>query len=105
MLPMVARRARRRRPHHRAGAVPVWSGDGRRGAGVAAGQAARAERFNRYREQGLGYLHMQSTRPQTLAYRLNDFAGGTARLDRREVRGVDRSGGGAPDQASTATGC
>ena len=32
----------------------------------------RAERFNRYRPTGLGYLHMQSTRPQTLAYSLND---------------------------------
>jgi epoxide hydrolase len=32
----------------------------------------RAERFNRYRAEGIGYLHMQSTRPQTLAYSLND---------------------------------
>ncbi|SDX60978.1 Pimeloyl-ACP methyl ester carboxylesterase [Amycolatopsis xylanica] len=33
---------------------------------------ARAEKFNFFREEGLGYLVMQSTRPQTLAYGLND---------------------------------
>jgi epoxide hydrolase len=33
---------------------------------------ARAERFNQLRAEGLGYLHMQATRPQTLAYSLND---------------------------------
>ncbi|MEV4083799.1 epoxide hydrolase, partial [Nonomuraea fuscirosea] len=33
---------------------------------------ARAERFNASREDGLGYLHLQSTRPRTLAYGLND---------------------------------
>ena len=32
----------------------------------------RAERFNAYRDDGLGYLQLQSTRPQTLAYLLND---------------------------------
>jgi pimeloyl-ACP methyl ester carboxylesterase len=32
----------------------------------------RAERFNRYQAEGLGYLHLQSTRPQTLAYSLTD---------------------------------
>jgi pimeloyl-ACP methyl ester carboxylesterase len=32
----------------------------------------RAERFNSYRESGIGYLHMQATRPQTLAYSLSD---------------------------------
>ena len=33
---------------------------------------ARAERFNRFQDDGLGYLHLQATRPQTLAYGLND---------------------------------
>jgi epoxide hydrolase len=33
---------------------------------------ARAERFNRFKEDGIGYLVLQSTRPQTLAYSLND---------------------------------
>jgi hypothetical protein len=32
----------------------------------------RAETFNRYLDDGLGYLIQQSTRPQTLAYGLND---------------------------------
>ena len=32
----------------------------------------RAERFNRYQAEDLGYLHLQSTRPQTLAYALTD---------------------------------
>ena len=32
----------------------------------------RAERFNADRVDGLGYLHLQATRPQTLAYSLND---------------------------------
>jgi hypothetical protein len=33
---------------------------------------ARAERFNQFQDDGLGYLHLQATRPQTLAYGLND---------------------------------
>ncbi|WP_040390428.1 epoxide hydrolase family protein [Catelliglobosispora koreensis] len=33
---------------------------------------ARAEQFNKFREDGIGYLAIQSTRPQTLAYALND---------------------------------
>jgi epoxide hydrolase len=41
-------------------------------AGLSAADAARAERFNRFRADGLGYLHLQATRPQTLAYSLND---------------------------------
>ncbi len=32
----------------------------------------RAARFNTFREDGTGYLAIQSTRPQTLAYALND---------------------------------
>lgn len=41
-------------------------------AGLTGLDQARAELFNRFREDGLGYLHMQATRPQTLAYALND---------------------------------
>jgi hypothetical protein len=33
---------------------------------------ARAERFNEFQANGLGYLHLQSSRPQTLAYALTD---------------------------------
>jgi pimeloyl-ACP methyl ester carboxylesterase len=40
--------------------------------GLSPADRARAERFNRFREDGTGYLVMQSTRPQTLAYSLND---------------------------------
>ena len=32
----------------------------------------RAERFNHFQRDGLGYLHLQATRPQTLAYALTD---------------------------------
>ncbi|MFB9890577.1 epoxide hydrolase family protein [Planobispora takensis] len=32
----------------------------------------RGERFNAFRAEGAGYLHVQATRPQTLAYALND---------------------------------
>ncbi|GAA1590634.1 epoxide hydrolase [Actinomadura kijaniata] len=36
----------------------------------------RAERFNAFREEGSGYLHIQATRPQTLGYLLNDSPAG-----------------------------
>jgi epoxide hydrolase len=41
-------------------------------AGLSEKDRLRAERFNTFRAEGLGYLHLQSTRPQTLAYGLND---------------------------------
>jgi pimeloyl-ACP methyl ester carboxylesterase len=40
--------------------------------GLSAADRARAMRFNTFRDEGLGYLTLQSTRPQTLAYSLND---------------------------------
>jgi epoxide hydrolase len=40
--------------------------------GLSASDRARAERFNQMMEDGFGYLVLQSTRPQTLAYSLND---------------------------------
>jgi pimeloyl-ACP methyl ester carboxylesterase len=40
--------------------------------GLSAADAVRAERFNKFRAEGLGYLHLQATRPQTLAYSLSD---------------------------------
>ncbi|MEV6282334.1 epoxide hydrolase [Kribbella sp. NPDC051770] len=36
----------------------------------------RAERFNNYLRDGLGYLTLQSTRPQTIGYALNDSPAG-----------------------------
>ena len=40
--------------------------------GLSEKDRVRAERFNAFRADGVGYLHMQATRPQTLAYGLND---------------------------------
>ena len=34
--------------------------------------AARAKRFNEIQQDGLGYLHLQATRPSTLAYSITD---------------------------------
>ena len=40
--------------------------------GLSDADRARGERFNAFQAEGLGYLHLQATRPQTLAYSLND---------------------------------
>ncbi|ANN19829.1 epoxide hydrolase [Amycolatopsis orientalis] len=40
--------------------------------GLSEKDRERGERFNRFQSDGLGYLHLQATRPQTLAYSLND---------------------------------
>jgi pimeloyl-ACP methyl ester carboxylesterase len=40
--------------------------------GLSEADQERARRFNRFQAEGLGYLHLQATRPQTLAYSLND---------------------------------
>jgi hypothetical protein len=40
--------------------------------GLSESDRARAERFNTMLDEGYGYLVLQSTRPQTLAYSLND---------------------------------
>jgi len=40
--------------------------------GLSASDRARTERFNQLMDEGFGYLVLQSTRPQTLAYLLND---------------------------------
>jgi pimeloyl-ACP methyl ester carboxylesterase len=44
--------------------------------GLPPADRARAVRFNEFRSEGIGYLHMQATRPQTLAYSLNDSPAG-----------------------------
>lgn len=41
-------------------------------AGLSESDTERAKRFNEMRTDGMGYLHLQATRPQTLAYSLND---------------------------------
>jgi len=40
--------------------------------GLSEADRVRAERFNALQQDGLGYLHLQATRPQTLGYALND---------------------------------
>ena len=40
--------------------------------GLAAAERERVERFNEFRSNGIGYLHMQATRPATIGYSLND---------------------------------
>jgi pimeloyl-ACP methyl ester carboxylesterase len=40
--------------------------------GLNEADTTRAERFNEFQRDGLGYLHLQSTRPSTLAYALTD---------------------------------
>jgi epoxide hydrolase len=40
--------------------------------GLSPADRARAERFNAFREDGTGYLSLQTTRPQTLAYAIHD---------------------------------
>jgi pimeloyl-ACP methyl ester carboxylesterase len=44
--------------------------------GLSEADRDRAERFNQYQAEGLGYLHLQSTRPQTIAYALSDSPAG-----------------------------
>ena len=50
----------------------------------------RAERFNAFRDDGLGYLHIQATRPQTLAYSLTDSPSGCWPGSSRSFPRVDR---------------
>lgn len=40
--------------------------------GLSEADTVRANRFNEFQRDGLGYLHLQASRPQTLAYNLND---------------------------------
>ena len=46
--------------------------------GLSDADRTRAERFNHFQADGLGYLQLQSTRPQTLAYALTDSPVGQA---------------------------
>jgi len=41
-------------------------------SGLSGVDRERAERFNRFQTDGMGYFHLQATRPQTLAYALTD---------------------------------
>jgi len=57
---------------HMNGPVPYPFGPPLSTDGLDERDAERALRFNEFQRDGLGYLHLQTTRPQTLAYLLND---------------------------------
>ncbi|WP_226367095.1 epoxide hydrolase family protein [Pseudonocardia sp. ICBG162] len=70
MLPMAA--AGRVIATHVNGPTPFPLGPEVSLDGLAGGDLDRAQRFNTFREDGTGYLHIQATRPQTIAYGLTD---------------------------------
>ena len=59
-----------------------------RAAGLSEPEQARLGRMARFAADLSGYMKVQSTRPQTLAYGLTDSPGRPARLDRRKIPGV-----------------
>ncbi|MEP6480045.1 MAG: epoxide hydrolase [Rhodoglobus sp.] len=70
MLPMVA--PGRVIATHINGPMPFPFGPAVALDGLDAHDRERAEHFNTFREDGVGYLHIQATRPQTIAYGLTD---------------------------------
>jgi epoxide hydrolase len=70
MLPMVA--PGRVVATHVSGPGPFPFGPPVDTEGLSEADAARGERFNTFQRDGLGYLHLQSTRPSTLAYAITD---------------------------------
>lgn len=70
MLPMVA--SGRVVATHVNGPGPYPFGPPVDTEGLSPADTVRAERFNRTQRDGLGYLHLQSTRPATLGYGLTD---------------------------------
>ncbi|NUR87924.1 MAG: epoxide hydrolase [Nonomuraea sp.] len=61
---------------HINGASPVAFGPPMELEGLSEADRVRAERFNTFQREGMGYFHLQSTRPQTLGYALNDSPAG-----------------------------
>lgn len=57
---------------HINGPVPFVFGPPVELDGLSDADKVRAERFNDFQADGIGYLQLQSTRPQTLGYLLND---------------------------------
>ena len=57
---------------HTNGPVPYPFGPPLATEDLSPADRVRAERFNAFQVDGLGYLHLQATRPQTLAYGLED---------------------------------
>ncbi|PXY31719.1 epoxide hydrolase family protein [Prauserella muralis] len=74
MLPMVA--PGRVVATHINGPGPFPFGPALEVGGLGEADRVRAERFNEFQRDGLGYLHLQSTRPSTLAYSLTDSPAG-----------------------------
>ncbi|HYI24517.1 MAG TPA: epoxide hydrolase [Thermomicrobiales bacterium] len=70
MLPMIA--PDRIVATHISGPAPFPFGPPVDPDGLGDADRVRAERFNEFQRDGLGYLHLQSTRPQTLSYGLTD---------------------------------
>ncbi|MFS0894687.1 epoxide hydrolase family protein [Microbacterium sp. 179-I 3D3 NHS] len=70
MLPMVA--PGRVIATHVTGPSPFPLGPAVSLEGLDDSDRGRAERFNAFRDDGAGYLHIQATRPQTLSYGLTD---------------------------------
>ena len=58
-----------------------------------------------YRDWDSGYSKQQATRPQTLGYGLDRFAGRPGGVDPREVLGVDRLRRPSRERARPATSC
>jgi pimeloyl-ACP methyl ester carboxylesterase len=67
--------------------------------GLSAADRARAEKFNRFRDEGIGYLVLQSTRPQTLAYSLNDSPTGQLAWIVEKFHEWTDPAAGLPDEA------
>jgi epoxide hydrolase len=61
---------------HTTGPTPYPFGPPLDTDGLTEVDRARAERFNAYQRDGLGYLHLQSTRPQTVSHLLTDSPAG-----------------------------
>ncbi|RZQ59306.1 epoxide hydrolase family protein [Amycolatopsis suaedae] len=70
MLPMVA--PGRVLGVHLNGPAPAPFGPPLELDALSGADRERAERFEQWRETGMGYLHLQATRPQTLSYGLSD---------------------------------
>ncbi len=76
-----------------AAVVPIPAEDQSDTIAFSEADKATLKRLRQLHADGLGYIHLQSTRPQTLAYALNDLVHLPASLDRRKIQGVDRCGG------------
>jgi hypothetical protein len=77
---------------HGNGHITLSSDDPNDFAGLTEAEQARLARMQHFRDEMMGFNIVQSTRPQTIAHALHDSPVGPARLDGREVQGMDRSG-------------